>query len=176
MQCTSTDTGIIRRVAARYYSRDRYLHRILTAWDPSPAVVYVAVFLTPMARRKLLKRFGQKHPNLFADHMTIWNFQDGGDPESWPFGKTAALKVIGYVSDDKGQAVIVRPPTKLRPVGGRTPHITISTTQAIPPSYSNELIRKSWDQEEARRGLPTVKGKVGWWDGKKIRLEPPVDE
>jgi len=134
----------------------------------------VAVFIEPMDQQRLIKRFGQRHPDRHADHMTLWSFQDGGDPglQNLPLGKTVSLKVIGHAADDKGQVVIIQSPTKIRP-RGRNPHITISTIPGVPPAYSKTLIAGTWDEDEARRGLPTVKGKVGWWDGHKIRFDIP---
>lgn len=155
---------LIQRVAFRYLAR-----------TGAEQVVYVAVFLDPMDSRRLIKRFGQRHPNLYADHMTIWSFQNGGDPglQNLPLGKTVSLKVIGYAADDKGQAVVVHAPTKLRPVG-QIPHITLSTAAGVAPVYSNVLLSQKWDEDEARRGLPTVRGKVGWWDGNRVRFDLPA--
>lgn len=160
---------MIQRVASRW------LHRVIGKYvGPESEVVYTAVFLSPMDRQRLLRRFGQAHPQVHAHHMTIWTFQDGGEPnlEALPLGKTVDLKIIGYVEDDNGQAVVIRPPTRLRPVEGRIPHITISTTPGTNPVYSNAMLR-DFDPEQARRGFPALEGKVGWWDGSQTRFDFP---
>ena len=138
--------------------------------------LYVALFLLPMERRNLVRRFGQKHPERHADHMTIWFHKDGDLPfdlTDLPLGKTIPLKIIGYVEDDQAQAVIVQPPPRFRPVSGRTPHITISTEKGVLPAHSNALIEQAWDTAEARKGFPTLAGKVGWYDGQRVRYDFP---
>ena len=123
-----------------------------------------------MDQRRLVDRFGQVHSELFAHHMTIWTHHDGGDPrlEELPLGKFIALKIVGYAEDAKGQAVVVDPPSILAP-RGRIPHITISTAAGVPPAYAKFLVRSA----EARSGMPTVRGRVGWWDGENVRFDIP---
>jgi hypothetical protein len=87
-------------------------------------------------------------------------------------GKTVALKIVGYVVDDKGQAVVVQPPARLRPHGGRLPHVTISTAMGVPPAYS-KMLTEAFDPDQARRGFPTIEGRVGWWDGQQVRFDVP---
>lgn len=129
-----------------------------------------------MDQRRLLKTFGRKLPEVHAHHMTLWHFQDGGEPDltTLPLGKTVPLKVIGYVEDDQAQVALVQPPAKLRP-RGRLPHVTITTAAGVKPAYSNDLIRQFNLSEDAQPGLPTIKGKVGWWDGstERVRFELP---
>jgi len=151
---------------------ERWLRKLL-ALSSEERPLYTAIFLSPMDRARLFRRFGQTHPVQIAHHMTIWYFEEGGDPNlaGLPLGQTVPLKVIGYANDDRAQAVIVQPPAKLQLKAGRVPHITLSTENGVTPVYSNKLIKKTWDVEEAQSGLPTVRGKVGWWDGIRERYD-----
>ena len=146
--------------------------------DRHDEMLYVAVFLSPMERQTLIKRFGQKHPELHAHHMTIWFYKDGDPPfelADLPLGKTIPLKIVGYVEDEQAQVVIVQPPSKFRPMSGRTAHITISTEKGVLPAYANALIEKARDAGEARKGFPSLGGKMGWWDGRRERYDVPVN-
>lgn len=156
---------LVTRVAARWLSRLAL---------GTPEVVYTAVFLAPMDRHRLLNRFPPVHPEVFAHHMTIWFRGDSADPglEALPLGQTVALKILGHAHDDKAQAVVVQPPTALRPFGQKA-HVTISTAPGVLPVYSNTLLVQTWDAESARRGYPVLRGRVGWWDGQKERFNLP---
>lgn len=152
-----------------------WLRSILAkAWAED--VVYVGVFLSPMDKLRLLRRYGQSHPELHAHHMTLWFHSDGEaekpDFSRLPWGRDVTMKVVGYVEDDKAQAVVLAPPTILRPAS-RVPHITLSTSPGVSPAYSNDLIHRAWGGEP-ERGALGVKGKVGWYgaDG-KVYLTPP---
>ena len=150
-----------QRVAARYLAR--------VAGDTAK---YTGVFLTPMAKQALLKRFPPVHPEVHADHMTIWSMMDSADSrvDQMALGQTVAMKVLAYFVDDKGQAVRVETPKGVHPRSNRIAHITISTAAGVPPKYSNKLVRdKSKRDEDARGALPTLKGKLGWYDGSRVR-------
>ena len=153
---------------------DKLARRWILKLAKSPEVIYVGVFLPPMEQKKLLKRFGKKHSTVFADHMTIWHFQDGGDPkiETLPLGKSFPLKIVGYAEDDKAQAVLIQTPTKLKLKGGRIPHITLTTAPGIDAVYSNDLIAHK-GRKGTQKGLSTVTGKLGWFDGEKVQYDLP---
>ena len=158
---------MIDRIAARWISQGAQEH---------PEVVYVAVFLTPMERARLIKRFGKTHPELEAHHMTIWHqTADGGNSglEQLPLGKTFPLKILGYAENERVQAVVVKSPVNVRPRSGRVPHITLSIAVGASAKDSNALLANSssivWES-----GLPTVEGKLGWWDGTKERFDLPL--
>ena len=156
------------RVAAQW------LRQIVRAFVPKADVRYTGIFLDPMNQQRLVKRFGQKFPQLQAHHMTLWSVMDesgGPDLESLPLGKTVDLRVVGYAEDDKGQAVVVAPPAGFRPGRGRLPHITISTAPGVKPVYSNELLRHA---DIATGTFPKIEGKVGWWDGTRAHFDLPV--
>jgi|SaaInlV_120m_DNA_4_1040238.scaffolds.fasta_scaffold00923_25 hypothetical protein len=150
---------MINRVSARYLAR-----------IASDRVVYTGVFLTPMARQKLLKAFPPTHPKTVAHHVTLWFYEDSTPMGELPWGKTVPLKVVGYAEDDRAQAVTVALPAGMKAAGGRLPHITLSLAQGVSPVYSNKLVKRG---TEAPKGLPTVKGVVGWYDGTKVRTERP---
>lgn len=148
---------------------ERWLRFLLAT---SSEVVYVGVFLPPMAKQRLLRAFPPEHPTVYAHHMTVWHFAGGGEMPDLPWGKTVDLKVVGHFRNDRVQAVVVEPPTRLRPVG-RTPHITISTEAGVSPVASNNLVPGPGELEPVR-GLPTVRGVIGWVDGQeKVHFEAP---
>ena len=151
-----------------------WMSRILRASysRPPDGVVYIGVFLASMDKLKLIKNFGQAHGELHAHHMTVWHFSEGTEPPDYsklPWGRDVALKVTGYAEDAKAQAVVVQPPSFLRPAG-RTPHLTLSTQPGVAPAYSNDLIRHAESQR-----APAVKGKLGWFgEDNKVHLTAPV--
>ena len=151
---------------------DKLTHRWIMKQARDPDIIYIGVFLPPMCQKKLIKKFGKEHSEVLADHMTIWHFQDGGESklESLPLGKSITLKITGVVSDDKAQVVIVRPPAECKPRSGRTPHITLTAAPGTNAAYSNELIARS-GRKPALKGLPTVTGRLGWYDGKNVHYD-----
>lgn len=155
------------RVAARWLRR--------VAGHPDDGVIYIALFIASQDRKRLLKTFPPILPVKLAHHMTIWHFQDGEEtrPQNLPWGKMFQVKIIAEVADDKAQAVVVRPPTKFRPVSGRIPHVTISTASGVVPAYSNDLIRKKLGDEDIRKGYPAFRARVGWWDGGMAHFDDP---
>ncbi len=140
----------------------------------SSDVQYIGVVLDPMDTQKLIRRYGQLHPERHAHHMTVWHFRDSSEaPLRLPWGRTVDLKVKAHLADDKAQVVVVDPPRALRSKG-RTSHITVSTSSGVGPKYSNDLIRK-WEEIPAESTHPTVSGKVAWVDlaGKTHFMAPP---
>lgn len=135
--------------------------------------VYVAVFLGEMARNRLLKAYPPNHSDVIAHHMTLW-FMGEPTPDfaTMPWGRNIPLKVIGHVSDDKAQAVVVQAPNGAKPAGTqRQAHITISVGPGTKPVYSNSLIQSQFDGPVS--GGIVVIGKLGWWDGTKAVFSPP---
>jgi len=136
--------------------------RVAERWAnmPSTPVVYAGVFLPPMSKQRLLRAFPAEHPTVFAHHLTVWHFLEGGDMPELPWGKTVDLKVVGHFNNNHIQAVVVDPPTRLRQIG-RTPHITLSAEPGVGPVESNRLVPSGADLVLVR-GLTGVKGVVGW--------------
>ena len=156
-------------------STDKLTRRWMLRQAKNPEVIYLGLFLSSMDQKKLIKKFGKKYSEVHAEHMTIWHFQDGGDPkiETLPIGKSFPLKITGYVEDEKAQAIILQPPSKFKPKSGRTAHITLTLASGVGPKYSNDLIARE-GRKSTQKGLPTVTGKLGWFDGEKARYDLPT--
>ncbi len=150
----------------------RWLARQAASNTPEHGIIYTAIFLDPMDAQRLVKAFGQTHPTKLADHMTLWHFGEGTEPDlDLPWGKTIPLKVVGHVENDRVQTVVISPPPGFVHYG-RTPHITISTAEDATPKESNDLLE---DFVPGRgTALPTLRGRVGWGDSKgRAHFEPP---
>lgn len=102
---------------------------------------YLGIFLTPQSRRKLLAEFPPAHPNVRADHVTILWEPEIADLAGVDLGSIVRFSVVGYVEDQKGQAVAVILPSEI-PKSNRTPHVTVSVADGVPAVYSNDLLRK----------------------------------
>jgi hypothetical protein len=74
--------------------------------------------------------------------------------EKTPIGQKAKLKVIGWASDEKGQAVLVAPEGVAS--ANAHPHVTISTAPGTNPVYSNDLLAKGSNRVSG----PTLTGVV----------------
>jgi tRNA nucleotidyltransferase/poly(A) polymerase len=123
-------------------------------------VQYVGVFLTPMSQQKLLRRYGQSHPMLWAHHMTLWHLREEGTVPDLQWGETVGLKVTGHYEDEKVQVVTVQPPSGLtRP--GQLEHVTISTN-GVNPEYANRFLE--YQTLSPTSGHPSLQGYVGWVD------------
>ena len=139
----------------------------------SPDLIYIGIFLDPMDTKRLLRTFGQAHPEVQAHHMTLWHYNEGIPPNlDLPWGKTITLKVIGHTENDQVQVAVIEPPAAFRPPG-RTPHVTISVAPGVSAKLSNDLL-ESWEPDTNLPGLPTVRGKIGWMDSKKkVHFDAP---
>jgi hypothetical protein len=148
---------------------DRWVRTFLAA---DLRAIYAGVFLPTMAQQRLLRAFPPQHPTVWAHHMTVWHSLDGREMPDLPWGKSVDLKIVGHFSNDKAQAVVVEPPTRLRPVG-RTPHVTVSTEAGVSPVASNNLVPGPGGVDPVR-GMPALHGVVGWVDdAKKVHFEAP---
>jgi hypothetical protein len=109
-------------------------------------LVYIGIFLDEASRENLLKEFPPAFSNIYADHLTVQFRPDPETVEKYKdmYGSRFTLRVTGYVEDDKGQAVVVDPHGMTR--GNSIPHITISTNNGVPPSYSNTLLRAGYSK------------------------------
>lgn len=106
--------------------------------------VYFAAFLDEPSKAKLLRKYGQYFPNLYAHHMTILfgnlsNWQKFG----YELGEHITLNLIGQVIKDGVQVGVVS--------NGRSdnkhPHITISTDIGIKPFVSNRVLSNVGNSE-----------------------------
>lgn len=135
--------------------------------------VYTGVFLTEGGKAELLHHVPLRfeHVNVFAHHMTIW-FKKGVVPfEDLPIGEIMHLRVLGYTSDASVVAAVVAPPHELR-VSNKVPHITVATASGVKPFHSNSLLEAKGLETRFKEPV-TVEGKVGWFDGRKVRFDRP---
>jgi hypothetical protein len=108
--------------------------------------IYWAVKLDDDSRAALLTQFPAQHRNVYAEHMTIV-FQPSEDVDKALMeecGTKVNLEIIGYGSDKRGQAVVVKSDNVSR-IGGGIAHITLSCVGGTRPVYSNSLLKKHWD-------------------------------
>ena len=77
-------------------------------------------------------------------------------------GSKVKMRVVGYVEDDMGQAVIVDNPYSKN----KHPHVTLTTSGDIKPNYSNELIAKG-DVEVIREDI-ILNGTIGVFEDGKV--------
>jgi hypothetical protein len=103
------------------------------------AALYYAIYLTEESRKMLLAAFPPMHKNVFGEHLTV-AFKPSPREELWlksAVNDILEMTVVGVVSDDKGQAVLIKETYRLDP--GEA-HITISCAEGTKPVYSNILI------------------------------------
>lgn len=106
--------------------------------------IYVGVFLDEASRKSLLAFAPPKHPNVFADHITL-AFGKAMEKE-YPIGLKTKVVAHAIVDDEKGQAVLCTLNLFLEKFlqKDQQPHITVSCVDGVKPVYSNELISKSY--------------------------------
>ena len=121
----------------------RHLLERLESVTESKLPVYVGVFLDDSSRTRLLRDFPPKHPNVYADHVTLVFRPKEGELEEFDMGEEVEIEVVGYAEDESGSAVTVKLPPKLKRLSQRNPHVTISTANGVKPFYSNKLIAKT---------------------------------
>lgn len=151
---------IHKKVAAKYLQKLSDL-----------TVIYTGVFLDEGARRKLRawweREVGPVLNKEFMHHMTLAFKPDPASIYDLPLGEEVQLQVVGIAEDSKGQAVAVQ--TSRVRSKNKVPHITVATDGATKPYYSNKLLGVSL---ESVRG-PTIKGRVGYFDGRAVRYDHP---
>ena len=98
-------------------------------------VIYTAIFVKDIP--SLLKSFEPKHKNIFAHHSTI-AFRPP-DLSGIELGKECKIKIVGRVSDDKGDVLLV----ENNKSENKYPHITLSCVDGVAPKYSQELLEKT---------------------------------
>lgn len=121
-------------------------------------LLYSGVILDEASQDALVrwweKAVGPVLSETVAHHMTIQVKPSLGEAEMLPLGRKARLKVIGYVQDDKAQAVVVRPS-----VGSQksTPHVTVAVASGAEASHSDALLAHGYERVNG----PTLSGEVG---------------
>jgi len=106
---------------------------------------YAAVFLDEDAQEKLLEWWEITlgipfHAHVLAHHMTIKYDPNEDEILQIDVGASANMVVIGYASDQHGQAVLVRPNVYSH---NTHPHVTIAVAPGVNPVYSNELLSRT---------------------------------
>lgn len=88
-------------------------------------------------KRQLLKLFPPIHENVFTHHSTIeWK------PETLtvPLGKEVTLSILGRLTNDKVDVLLVNNPWSKNPY----PHITLSTAKGVSPVESNRYLEQDF--------------------------------
>jgi hypothetical protein len=106
---------------------------------PPKEFKYLGVFLDARSKAALSRAFPFMHENIQNDHITL--VKGASSRYTSLVGLRVEAKVVGYVDDDKGQAVVVDLPRGLPYAGDSRPHVTLSHADGVGPSYSNTLIR-----------------------------------
>lgn len=120
------------------HSPDEHTKQLLSAMATMTAV-YTAVFLTEESQWKLVSTFGPTHPKVWAHHITLCFEPSVETIASSGIGKKVTVKVIGYATNEKAQAVVVNLPRGIT-CQNRYPHITISTEENLSPKVSNIML------------------------------------
>lgn len=84
---------------------------------------------------------GTPRAKVIAQHMTIKYGPSREEIAKTPIGSSVSLSVIGFATDQKCQAVVVR--CEKAPSANPVPHITVSV-QGVRPVYSNDLLSRGW--------------------------------
>ena len=133
-----------------------------------PKAIYAAAFLDESSREDLYNWWKMHVKEDMLDrvpkhsHMTIKFKPSQEEIISIPIGESDAktVKVVGFASDDLGQAVLVKPSDDSfgRIDGGRA-HITISASEDAPMgfAYSNTLLEEGFEEVSG----PELNVKVG---------------
>lgn len=110
-----------------------------------PVALYVGLFLDKRSHDALVRWAndeGPVLPKVIAHHVTIKFKPTPEELASLPVGEPASVRVIGYASDSKAQAVVV---DGLKVMGGAIPHVTVATANGVSPVYSKELLANGYD-------------------------------
>lgn len=156
-------TSSCRRVDSKMSSAIARIHMA------AMKVTYSAVFMDDKSVRDLKNWWESSvddplHGREFMHHMTIAFKPSWEDTVALPIGKKVQLRVVGYASDAKGQAVLVDSPIESN---NRFPHITMATAGGTSPVYSNDLLAKGVTKVKG----PLLTGRVGFSDGRKEHFE-----
>ena len=129
--------------------------------------IYSAIFFD---KEEVLKKYKPVHPNVYSHHSTIeFRPQDISD---LPIGKKMDVKVVGRITTDKVDTLIVSNPLSKN----KYPHITLSTADGVKPFESNSEIENN--KKKVKRVNDTLQGVVGVFDGKEditeaLKLDAP---
>ncbi len=99
------------------------------------SIGYTAQFVQNI--QDLINKFPPKHKKVFGHHSTI--AYKPANLDGIEVGKESLIKIIGRVSDEQGDALLVENPKSNK----KHPHITLSCADGVPEVYSDELIEKA---------------------------------
>ncbi len=122
---------------------------------------FAGVFLHSASKGNLLGAFPPTHDNIHGNHIVVIPKPNREQlkkmKELGLFGKKIEINVVGYVENDKGQAVKVEVPG-VSFSEGIIPHILISTAKGVKESYSAELL-----QTEESSSVSLKLSGIMWW-------------
>jgi hypothetical protein len=139
----------------------------------SVSPVYSAVFFNT---DDIISKYAPVHPNVFSHHSTI-EFKPS-DISNLPIGETKPIKIIGRLTTDKVDVLIVENSLSKN----KFPHITLSTAEGVKPFESNAEIENNQDKIKPINDI--IEGVVGYFnDGKEYTtknnnniIKPGVEE
>lgn len=139
---------------------EKIAERVAERYLEAAAPTYTAIFLDEGSKRRLLMWWRTSvrlplHPVIYADHVTLKYKPSKTEVERTPLGEHALVQVIGWASDEKGQAVLVRPSVASM---NRYPHVTVACGKGVDPVYSNVLLGEGYN----RKSGPILRGVVDY--------------
>lgn len=150
------DNSQIERIDLRNIVKETIIEHLKENSDNNIGnIVYSAVFFN---RNDLVSMFPQVYPNLYSHHSTI-EFKPT-TISNLPIGQRLNIKVIGRLTTDKVDVIIVENPLSKN----KFPHITLSTDEGVKPFESNSEIENNQDKIKPLNA--TIIGIVGVFDGK----------
>ena len=123
--------------------------------------VYSAKFLANDEEERLRKLFPAVFPNTYYHHSTI-EFKPK-DISNLEFGSYTPTKIIGRITTDKVDALLIENPKSKN----KYPHITLSTAEGVKPFESNAAFENNSDKIEYFDKPITVYTVEGIFNGQK---------
>jgi hypothetical protein len=105
---------------------------------------YLAFNLTEKSREAVLEKFAPRYDNVICHHVT-YKFGVPADAPLPPAPQCA--QVVGYATDDAGVEclVVAIDGTEVRPLDGKTYHVTLSLAPGRKPVESNTVLaERGW--------------------------------
>lgn len=130
----------------------------------SEPVIYTALFVDNIEALK--GQYPPVHPNTFYHHSTIaFRPQDGKN--GIEVGKKLSIKIIGRVTTEKVDALLVENPKS----ANAYPHITLSTAEGIKPFVSNDEVAQAVKNNTVIPVTDTLEVTEGYFNGKTDVVE-----
>lgn len=105
---------------------------------------YTGFELNRKSRQMLLAKFPPKFPDVYAEHVT---YKFGVGEDAVP-SEPKSAEIVGYVSDNSLEALVVAINGKTTRPDGKTFHITwsLDKSKGRKPVHSNNLIEADWEK------------------------------